>query len=211
MRREFHVRFSEGPGVKFPGATHLVVHCRSRKQVEWIKERIEHRLQLCKLTLHPEKTRVVYCKDSSRTGNWPCQSFDFLGYRFRPRSARNRRGELFVSFSPAISPKASRNLRQHIRRQWKLTARTQYSLSDLAHRLNPVIAGWINYYGRFCRSALHSVLNHINITLVGWAMRKFKRFYRRRTRAHVWLKGVARRDPRLFVHWQYQGWMTRAV
>ena len=197
--------------MRFPGATHLVVHCRSHQQLVWIKKRIERRLKLCKLSLHPEKTRVVYCKDSSRTGGWPQQSFDFLGYRFRPRSARNRRGEFFVSFSPAISPKASRSLRQHMRREWKLMARTQYSLSDLARRLNPAIRGWINYYGRFCPSALHSVLNHINITLAGWVMRKFKRFHRRRTRAHAWLKGVARRDPRLFAHWQYQGWMTRAV
>lgn len=192
-------------------ADDIVVHCRSRKQVDWVKNRIEQRLKLCKLSLHPEKTKIVYCKDSSRTGEWSCESFHFLGYQFRPRSARSRQGELFVSFSPAISPKAARNLRQHIRRKWKLTARTQQSLSDLARRLNPVIAGWINYYGRFCQSALHSVLDHINTALAGWAMRKFKRLQRRRTRAHAWLKGVARRDPKLFVHWQYQGWMTRAV
>jgi RNA-directed DNA polymerase len=192
-------------------ADDIVAHCRSRQQGDWVRERIERRLKLCKLALHPDKTRVVYCKGSGRSGRWPCQSFDFLGYRFRPRSARNRRGELFVSFSPAISPKASRTLRQHIRRKWRLTGCTHSSLSDLARRMNPVIAGWINYYGRFCRSALHSVLTHINTALVGWAMRKFKRFHRRRTRAHDWLKGVARRDPRLFAHWQYQGWMTRAV
>lgn len=200
------------PAVHFERyADDIVVHCRSRQQLEWIKARIEQRLKLCKLSLHPEKTRVVYCKDSNRTERWQCESFDFLGYRFRPRSARDRRGKLFVSFSPAISPKAARNLRQDIRRKWKLTARTQHSLSELARRLNPIIAGWINYYGRFCRSALHCVLNHINASLVVWAMRKFKSLQRRRTRAHAWLKGVAQRDPLLFVHWQYQGWMTRAV
>lgn len=91
-------------------ADDIVVHCRSYKQLEWIRKQIEERLKLCKLRLHPEKTRVVYCKDSNRTGGWPQQGFDFLGYRFRPRSARNQRGELFVSFSPAISPKAARSL-----------------------------------------------------------------------------------------------------
>jgi RNA-directed DNA polymerase len=192
-------------------ADDIVVHCRSRQQLEWVKKRIERRLELCKLRLNPDKTRVVYCRDSQRTGRGSSQDFDFLGYRFRSRSARNRRGELFVSFSPAISPKASKALRQCIRREWKLSARTQFSLSDLARRLNPIIAGWINYYGRFCRSALHSVLNHINTALVGWVMREFKRFHRRRTRARAWIKGVARRDPQLFAHWQYQGWMTRAV
>ena len=192
-------------------ADDIVVHCRSRKQLEWLKERLERRLKLCKLSLHPDKTRVVYCKDSRRPDDETSQSFDFLGYTFRPRSARNHRGEFFVSFSPAISPKAARTLRQTIRDEWKLKTSTHLELNDLAHRLNPIIAGWINYYGRFCRSALHAVLNHINLALVGWAMRKFKTLRRRRTRAQAWLKEVAQRDPLLFTHWQYQGWMTRAV
>ena len=144
-------------------ADDIVVHCRSRQQLEWVKKRVERRLKLCKLSLHSEKTRIVYCKDSRRLERGPSHGFDFLGYRFRPRSARNRQGKFFVSFSPAISPKASRSLRQRIRREWRLTAQTQHSLTDLARHFNPIIAGWINYYGRFCRSALHSVLNHINI------------------------------------------------
>lgn len=212
-----HLGFDEWMRENYPAihferyADDIVVHCRSQKQLEWVKAKIERRLRLCKLSLNPDKTRIVYCKDSSRTGEWPCQSFDFLGYTFRPRSARNRRGEFFVSFSPAISRKACRSLRQSIRREWKLKARTHLSLSDLARRLNPIIAGWINYYGRFCRSALHCVLNHVNMALIGWAMRKFKRLRRRKTRAHAWLKHVARRDRLLFVHWQYQGWMIGAV
>lgn len=192
-------------------ADDIVVHCRSRQQAERVKGSIEQRLTQCGLEMHSDKTRVVYCKGSRRTEDWPCQKFDFLGYQFRPRSARDRWGGFFVSFSPAISPKAARVLRQKIRREWRLMARTHLSLNDLAAKLNPIITGWINYYGRFCRSALHAVLNHINLALVGWAMRKFKRMNRRRTRAHVWLKQVARRDPRLFVHWRHQGWMTRAV
>jgi RNA-directed DNA polymerase len=192
-------------------ADDIVVHCRSRKQLEWLKEKLERRLRHCKLSLHPDKTRVVYCKDSSRTGDESCQSFDFLGYTFRPRSARNHRGEFFVSFSPAISSQAVRSLRQIIRDEWRLKSCVHLELNEVASRLNPIIAGWINYYGRFCRSALHAVLNHINMALVGWAMRKFKMLRRRRTRAQAWLKSVAQRDPLLFVHWQYQGWMTRAV
>lgn len=212
-----HLSFDQWMKEQYPSihferyADDIVVHCRSRKQLEWIKRKLEQRLAGWKLRLHPEKTRTVYCKDSRRTGEGPSHSFDFLGYTFRPRSARNRWGKFFVSFSPAISRKVACALRQVIRRQWNLKARTHVSLNELAHRLNPIIAGWINYYGRFCRSALHAVLNHINLTLVGWAMRKFKRLHRRRSRAHAWLKAVARRDRSLFVHWQYQGWMTRAV
>jgi RNA-directed DNA polymerase len=203
---------TEMPKVHFERyADDIVVHCRSRQQLEWVRARIEKRLALCKLSLHPEKTKVVYCKDANRVESWDCTSFDFLGYTFRPRSARDKKGRLFVSFSPAISSKAACSIRQSVRREWRLTTRVQYSLNDLARRLNPIIAGWINYYGRFRRSELHSVLDHINTALAGWAMRKYKRLYRRRTRAHAWLKGVARREPRLFAHWQYQGWMTRAV
>ena len=192
-------------------ADDIVVHCRSRKQLRMIHHRIESRLKQCRLRLNPDKTRVVYCKDSRRNGNWPCYSFDFLGYTFRPRSARNYRGQFFVSFSPAISRKAARNLRQTIRRVWNLKARTHMSLNDLARWINPVVTGWINYYGRFCRSALHCVLDHVNTALANWAMRKFKRLRRRKSRAHAWVKAVARRSPRLFSHWRYQGWMTRAV
>ena len=189
----------------------IVVHCRSLEQAQWIKAKIERRLRLCLLELHPEKTKIVFCKGSRRQGDWEHYSFDFLGFTFRPRSSRNYRGEFFVSFSPAISPKAIKRLRQTIRRVWRLTSKTHLDLLQMARRLNPVISGWINYYGSFCRSALHPVLNHINAALIKWAMRKFKRLRRRKTRAHYWLKGVARRDPTLFVHWSQQGWMTRAV
>jgi RNA-directed DNA polymerase len=192
-------------------ADDIVVHCRSHKQLVWIKSKIEQRLALCKLRLNPDKTRIVYCKDSSRSGEWSCQSFDFLGYTFRPRTARDALGKFFVSFSPAMSRKAARSLRQTIRREWRLKARSHLSLNELARQLNPVSAGWINYYGRFYRSALHSVLNHINHALVTWAMDKFNRFRGHKTRAAMWLRLVAYREPKLFVHWQYQGWMTRAV
>ena len=192
-------------------ADDIVVHCRSHQQLEMIKQKIKRRLEQCKLRLNAEKTRIVYCKDSNRTEDWHCYKFDFLGYTFRPRSVRNYNGGFFVSFSPAISPKSARRLRQVIKREWKLKAHTHLSLNELARWINPVVTGWINYYGKFCRSELHSVLNHVNMALVKWAMRKFKRLRRRKTRAHAWLKGVARRSSQLFSHWQYQGWMTRAV
>lgn len=143
-------------------ADDIVVHCRSLKQAEWIKKRIIERFALCKLQLHPDKTKIVYCKDSRRTDVEPCKSFDFLGYTFRPRSARNHQREFFVSFSPAVSRKAATSMRQTVRRQWRLKERTHLSLNDLARWLNPVIRGWIGYYGKFCKSALHPVLDYIN-------------------------------------------------
>jgi len=212
-----HLAFDQWMLENFPAihferyADDIVVHCRTRKQLDWVRGHIERRLARCKLELNAKKTRVVYCKDSNRTEPCDCYSFDFLGYAFRPRSARDRAGNFFVSFSPAISPKASKALRQKVRRDWRLVSRVFMSLNGLARWLNPMIAGWIQYYGRFCRSALHSVLNHINHALEAWAMRKFKRLRGRKTRARAWLHAVASRSPNLFVHWQYQGWMTRAV
>ena len=212
-----HLGFDQWMKANYPNihferyADDIVVHCRSLKQLEWIRGKIEKRLARCKLTLNAEKTRVVYCKDTRRQEEWAQQSFDFLGYTFRPRLARSHSGEFFVTFSPAISQKAAQSLRQKVRREWRLQTRTYLSLDELARRINPVISGWINYYGRFRRSALHSVLDHINKALAGWAMRKMKRLRRRKTRAHAWLKGLARRNPSLFFHWRYQGWMTRAV
>ncbi len=158
-----------------------------------IKQRIEERLKLCMLGLNPEKTRIVYCENSSRTEGGHCNSFDFLGYTFRPRSARNQRGEFFVSFSPAISQKSAKKLRQKVKREWKLNTRTHLSLNALADFINPVVAGWINYFGEFCKSELHSVLNHVSLTLARWARRKYKHLQRRKTKADAWLKGVAQR------------------
>lgn len=212
-----HLAFDKWMSEQFPNihferyADDIVVHCRSKKQLDWIRALIEKRLARCKLELNSEKTRVVYCRDSNRREEWDCNSFDFLGYCFRPRTARDRLGRFFVSFSPAISAKASRTLRQVIRRTWRLRSHVFLDIDSLARWLNPKIAGWINYYGRFCRSALHNVLNHINHALEAWAMSKFKRLRRRKTRARKWLRAVAQRSPDLFAHWPYQGWMTRAV
>ena len=185
MSGDVHVRFCESLRGWFPWATRLVVHCRSRQQLEMIKQKIEKRLEQCRLRLNPQKTRIVYCKDSKRTEDGHCSRFDFLGYTFRPRSARNNRGEFFVSFSPAMSQKAACKLRRTIKRDWKLKSRTHLSLNEVARRINPVVTGWINYYGKFCRSAIHTVLNHVNMALAQWAMRKFKRLRRHKTRAHV--------------------------
>jgi hypothetical protein len=52
-------------------------------------------------------TKIVYCKDTNRLNSLPEQQFDFLGFTFRPRQSMNRTGNLFVSFSPAVSDKAA--------------------------------------------------------------------------------------------------------
>ena len=183
-------------------ADDAIVHCRSRKEAEAVLEAIRGRFVQCGLELHPVKTRIVYCKDEDRRGEHEHIAFDFLGYTFQPRRAKNRWGKHFVSFLPAISTKAAKAIRATIR-EWRMAStRNNQSLEDLARLVNPRVRGWMNYYGRFYRSKLVQVLRYLNEALAGWVRRKYKRF-RRRERASIhWLGRIARRDPKLFVLWQ---------
>src|ERR1700751_4690065 len=160
MGREFHVRFREGLGVKVPRATRLIVHAKSKAQAEHLLEAIRARLAACGLELHPEKTKIVYCQDTDRKGQHEHIQFDFLGYTFRPRRAKNRWGKLFVSFLPAISNKAAKAIQETIRNGRLAATRNNQSLEDIARLVNPTVRGWVNYYGRFYPSALTPVLRH---------------------------------------------------
>jgi RNA-directed DNA polymerase len=155
----------------------------------------------CKLELHPTKTRIVYCQDDDRRGRYPITSFDFLGYTFRPRRSKNRWGKFFINFTPAVSNKALTAMRQTIH-DWRMQLKIDHTLDDLSQRYNPVVRGWIQYFGKFYPSALYPVLRHFNRALARWAMRKYKKLARHLRRAEHWLGGIARRDTKLFVHWQ---------
>ena len=176
-------------------------HCRTRDEAEALKAALERRFAECRLELHPEKTKIVYCKDDDRRLEYPCTRFDFLGYTFRPRRSKNRWGKYFINFSPAISNKAAKAIRQEVR-GWRLQLRSDKDLDDLARMFNAVIRGWVNYYGAFYKSALYPTLQHIDRKLARWATRKFKRLRRHRRRAEQWLRRIARRQPGLFAHWR---------
>lgn len=157
------------------------------------------RLAECHLEIHPTKTKIVYCKDGSRKGSYVNQAFDFLGYGFRPRLVKNsRRGSLFWSFTPAVSQAALTAMRETIRKT-NLRNRTQITLEDVATEINPVLRGWIEYYGRYCPSALYPMFRHVNLSLVAWAMRKYKRLsgHRRRGQASS-LETISEKNPHLF-------------
>jgi RNA-directed DNA polymerase len=193
------------PSVAFERfADDALVHCRSKRQAEAVLVAIRDRLRQCGLELHPTKTRIVYCRDSDRREAHEHVSFDFLGFSFHPRRAKNRWGKFFVGFLPAISAKAAKAVRATIR-DWKLAStRNNQQLGDLAQTINPVVRGWMNYYGRFYRSKLVQVLRHLNEVLGTWVRWKYRHRYKRRERASMhWLGRVARRDPTLFVHWQF--------
>jgi len=182
-------------------ADDAVVHCKSKEDAEELRKGLEIRLGECKLELHPTKTRIVYCKDDNRRGNYPDNAFDFLGYTFRPRGARSRYGAHFISFIPAVSNKAKKAMQQEIH-GWCLRAMVGKTLVDLSRMFNPIIRGWANYYGRFCKTEMYSVYQHLNRALVRWARRKYKKLKTQKRRAYGWLGRIAKQEPRLFMHWQ---------
>lgn len=183
-------------------ADDAICHCTTSEQAEQLRTALMQRFADCHLELHLEKTRVIYCKDDDRRGNYPDHSFDFLGYTFRPRRAKNRWGKHFISFTPAVSNKAAKAIRRTLR-GWSLPKRSDKSLEDLARMFNPVIQGWINYYASFYKSALYPTLRHIDWQLGLWAERKFKKLRRHSRRARHWLARVAKTRPRLFAHWKF--------
>lgn len=183
----------------------VVVHCTSEQQARQVRDAIAVRLAACGLELNQTKTAIVYCKDDDRRGSHEHQRFDFLGYTFRPRLVRSRAGRRFVGFTPAVSNQAGTRMRREIRR-WRLHLRSDKTLTDLARMFNTVIRGWINYYGRFHKSALHPTFRHLNEILTRWAMRKYKRLRYYRRRARRFLADIARREPTLFAHWRLGAW-----
>lgn len=189
-----------------------VVHCKTERQARILKDAITRRLAEVGLEVHPDKTRIVYCKDDDRRGSYEHESFDFLGYTFRPRLSKSKYGKRFVNFTPAVSRSAKKAINREIR-SWHLPRRSDKTLDDLAAMFNPIIRGWINYYGRFYPSMLYPLLRHINWGLVRWAMRKYKSLRGHKHRAQRWLVGVARRQPALFAHWRLvrpDGWTVGA-
>ncbi len=182
-------------------ADDVVFHCRTEAEAKTLKTVIGERLAQCKLELHSEKTKIVYCKDDKRQRDYPNMKFDFLGYTFRPRQSRTKLGKLFVGFNPAVSNKAATSMRRTMRK-WRLHRRSDKSLSDISRAVNPILRGWINYYGKYQRSALYPTFQHLNCTLTRWAMRKYKRLRWCPKRAEKGLGKIARREPSLFAHWQ---------
>jgi group II intron reverse transcriptase/maturase len=181
-------------------ADDAICHCKTREQAEHLKVALEKRFKECGLELNAAKTKIVYCKGSSRKIDYPVVSFDFLGYTFRPRGAINRQGEIFTSFSPAMSDKAGKAIRQEIR-SWELQKRSNTELEDLAKMYNAKIRGWINYYGAYYKSQLYLAMKQIDRKLVLWAMRKYKKLRGHRKKAAAMIKKISRQQKDVFAHW----------
>jgi RNA-directed DNA polymerase len=188
-------------------ADDVIAHCRTERQAQEVRKAIEERLRSCGLELHLEKTKIVYCKDDLRRRTYPNEKFDFLGYTFRPRRSKSRKGKFFVNFSPAVSNKAAKAIRDTIR-SWKLPQRSDKAIEDLSRMFNPVLRGWLQYYGRFYRSALYPMARALDRDLALWAVRKYKKLRRHLRRATHWITRISRRAPGLFAFWQIRRGMA---
>ena len=183
-------------------ADDALIHCSSKQEAEFVLEAVRGRLFDCGLTLHPVKTKLVYCKDGNRQEKHEHTSFDFLSYTFRARIVRSRYGNYFASFTPAISRASAQHIRDTIKELAIPTKRSGYSLPQLAKLINPYVQGWINYFGKFTPSAMKKVLYYVEETLVRWAMGKYKKLRGHKVRAARWLGRIAHRVPMLMAHWR---------
>ncbi len=179
-----------------------LIHCHTEQEAIAVMAELQSRLAECGLEMHPTKSKIVYCKDGNRRGRYPTVMFDFLGYRFRPHKAANSRsGKLFYSFTPAVSPAALKAMRSTIR-DLNIARLTQVSLSDIAQKINPLLRGWIGFYGRYAPWELGPLFRHVNLTLRRWAMRKFKSLAGRKVAAALLLQRLAKTSAALFEHWR---------
>lgn len=179
-----------------------LVHCKIEQQANQLLSALKKRFEECLLELHPEKSKIVYCKDDNRRKDYPNTKFTFLGYDFRRRSVKNtKENSMFLGFSAAVSNAAKKSMRAKTRETMKNIG-TYKSLNDVANEFNPILRGWINYYGRYNKTVLRPVFRHFNLSLIRWMMRKFKRFKGHKTRTLIFLEGLMEKQPTLFAHWE---------
>lgn len=179
-----------------------LAHCETEQQAKQLLAELEQRFSKCGLEFNTTKTKIVYCKDANRKGSYSKESFEFLGYSYRGRWTKNsKNGKMFLSFVPAVSNLALKSMRAKTRKR-KFHKRTDLNLNDIAKMYNPVLRGWIEYYGKYHRSGLHSVVRHFNKSLVSWAMRKYKKLRGRKIRATTFMERIAEKEPSLFAHWK---------
>jgi len=203
-------------GVKFERyADDIVAHCKTNKQAVMILEGIEKRMHDCGLELHPDKTKIVYCKDHKRTGDYKHVKFDFLGFTFKPRPAKTKSGFMFLGFDLAMSVKAGKRIVSTLR-QSQFHRWTSNTIEGIAAELNSQIQGWLNYYGKFRPSAMSYVFRLFHERLIKWVQNKYKSLRGKIRKAYGMLNRIQKAKPELFAHWK-RGFlvsglqMTRAV
>ena len=185
-------------------ADDAVISCRNRKEAETMKEKLQERLEKLSLEIHPDKTHIVFCGNRRKGRKIKAEptGFDFLGYTFKRRKAKSRKGEIFTGFLPGVSNKAKKSMREKLK-NLGVKRRSDLSIAKIAEFLNPIIRGWITYYGKYYRTALFDVFRKINRILAGWARKTLKTLKLSYRKANKWLRRFAKENPKLFVHWQF--------
>lgn len=191
------------PNVKFVRyADDAIIHCKSKRQADFILQKLQARMGKCGLELHPEKTKQVYCRDYRRQEKHPNVKFDFLGFSFQPRTSKSpQTGKLFLGYGCAISSSSCKKIGEKIAELID-DSKTCKSVVGIAKKLNPAIRGWVNYYGKFRMWELHKVFRMLHSRLVRWARRRYKRYKTSICRAYNWLKRMKKQFPYLFYHWK---------
>ena len=183
-------------------ADDVIVHCKSKVHAEQTLNAIGLRMKIVGLELHPEKTKIVYCRDYRRKGKYPTVKFDFLGYSFQPRSAKSKKtGKLFLGYDCAISISSRKRIADKLG-ELEVEKLNFKSIVGIAQYLNPMIRGWVNYYGRFRGYELSKVFQLLRKRIVRWARKRYKRYKTSLNRAYRWLERVRLQYPYLFYHWQ---------
>lgn len=192
------IHFPEVKMVRY--ADDMIVHCRTEREAEFLLDKIRKRLARCGLRVHPEKTKIVYCKKSGRALEGKPVQFDFLGFSFLPMITRLKRGGFFLQYDCKMSRKSKSRILKDLR-DMELHKKSRSNIQDLAIQLNPKIRGWINYYGKVKRNSLKPVFYYLHHRLIKWILNKYKRFKGSRVLAVKWLRRVTKHYPNMFYHW----------
>jgi len=187
-------------GIQFERyADDIICHCKTRQEAIELKAVITDRFKQCGLTLHPEKTKIVYCKSWKHKTEYGRISFDFLGFTFRPRLTKLNNGLYLVCFLPAISRKAAKRIRTEIN-SWTWQKWQQCEISVIIRHSQSKLRGWMNYYGKNGLKAINNVLFHFDKRLSRWAKHKYKKL-KTLMQAARRVNAFRHRNPKLFAHW----------
>jgi RNA-directed DNA polymerase len=197
MRKECPVEFERY-------ADDIIIHCKTQQEAEHILSRVKARLLECKLTIHPTKTKIVYCQNNyERTKNISlCRKFTFLGYTFKPRITKTKSGNFTIGFNPAVSKEALNKISREIRKM-RISRNSSKRIEELAKLINPKVRGWLNYYGKFRKSSMNWIMFRLNRKILKWATNRHKKLRRSFKRAYIWLIAINRQKPDLFAHWSF--------
>jgi RNA-directed DNA polymerase len=180
-------------------ADDALIHCATLKQAQYVLSRLDKRMRQCLLELHPDKTRIVYCRSQRNKGRYENESFDFLGYTFKTRWCKDKGGNLQEVFTPAVSKNATKSFREKVRAVCK--GSSNWSIEELATKLNPIVRGWCNYFGAYRKSEIQKELYYTNYAIALWYRRNHKRMKGSLHRTWGYLANKAKHEPTLFAHW----------